>query len=152
MKTPFRIGLWMLALWVTIPCAFAQKSDIEQCIHNLFDGMRAGDSAQVAQTFAPELVLQTTYTDKDGNARLHSEKPIDFLTAVGTPHKEVWDERISNLSIQIDGNIAHAWMNYSFYVDDVFSHCGVNAMTLFFNGEQWRIIHLIDTRRKTSCD
>lgn len=152
MKTPFRIGILILTIWGAACNLFAQGSEVEQCIHQLFEGMRLGDSARVAQTFAPELVLQTTYTDKEGKMCIHTEAPADFLTAIGTPHDELWDERVSNLTLQIDGNIAQAWMDYSFYVGDTFSHCGVNAMTLFFNGERWQIIHLIDTRRKTACN
>ncbi|HOD10564.1 MAG TPA: nuclear transport factor 2 family protein, partial [Flavobacterium sp.] len=40
------------------------------------------------------------------------------------------------------------WTPYEFYVNEKLSHSGVNAFTLFKENEKWKIIHLIDTRRK----
>lgn len=74
-----------------------------------------------------------------------------FLQAVGAPREEVWDERISNLQIQIDGPLASAWMDYSFYRGDAFSHCGVNTMTLLREEDGWKIFAISDTRRRTGC-
>ena len=36
----------------------------------------------------------------------------------------------------------------SFGLMDNFSHCGVNSFQLFNDNGQWKIIYLIDTRRK----
>lgn len=58
-----------------------------------------------------------------------------------------WDERLLHYNIQVDGNMANAWTPYEFWFNDAFSHCGVNSFQLFKNGDQWKIIYLIDTRR-----
>jgi hypothetical protein len=76
----------------------------------------------------------------------------EFKNAVGTPHEDIWDERISNVKIQLDGNLAQVWMNYSFYLNDKFSHCGVNAVQLIRTNNGWKMIHLADTRRLTDCN
>ena len=55
-------------------------------------------------------------------------------------------------NIQIDGPMANAWTNYEFWVNDSFSHCGVNSFQLFNDQGSWKIIYLIDTRRKEGCD
>ena len=76
----------------------------------------------------------------------------DFLKAIGTPHPEVWNEKIWNTEIRIDDNLAQIWTDYAFYVDDRFSHCGVDAFQLVKETDgKWRIVHLIDTRRKEPC-
>jgi hypothetical protein len=74
-----------------------------------------------------------------------------FLNAVGQPKDEVWDEQISGLVIQIDGNLATAWMNYSFYRGETFSHCGVNTMNLIQTADGWKIFSVTDTRRMEGC-
>ncbi len=80
------------------------------------------------------------------------EDAIDaFVAAVGTPHDEVWDERIWNVQVRVDGNLATAWMDYAFYLGERFSHCGVNAFQLFRGPEGWRIIQIADTRRREGC-
>jgi hypothetical protein len=44
--------------------------------------------------------------------------------------------------------MAHAWTPYEFYINGKLSHKGVNAFTLYKDDGQWKIVHLIDTRRK----
>jgi hypothetical protein len=39
-------------------------------------------------------------------------------------------------------------MNYAFYLDDQFSHCGVNAFQLVRMEAGWQIIQITDTRRR----
>ena len=134
--------------------AFAQNEDssaVALVVNTLFDGMREGDSSKVANTFHPHVKMLTTYIQKDGEAGMQEGKAQEFLTAVGTPHDLIWDERIANLHIQVDDNLAQVWMDYSFYVSNQFSHCGVNAMQLVKLDDRWMIVHLMDTRRKGNC-
>ena len=89
---------------------------------------------------------------RDGQPVLVETDIAQFVQAVGMPRAEVWDERIANLVIQVDDNLATAWMDYSFYLGPSFSHCGVNAFQLFRAPEGWRIIQITDTRRMEGCE
>lgn len=129
-----------------------ERKAVESVIANMFDGMREGDSSKVAGVFAEKVQMYSASIQEDGSTKLTEGASTRFLTAVGTPHDKVWDERISHLHIQIDGPLANAWMNYSFYLDGTFSHCGVNAMTLVRLDGTWKIVYLIDTRRRTDCE
>ncbi|XOV67531.1 MAG: nuclear transport factor 2 family protein [Fluviicola sp.] len=139
---------------------FAQDADpflsdsvaIKATIDQLFEGMKKGDSSMVAEVFHPDIQMMTTYSDKEGNPKSQRGSAAEFKTAVGTPHDQVWDERISNVQIQIDGNLAQVWMDYSFYVDEKFSHCGVNAIQLLRTDHGWQMVHLADTRRRSECN
>lgn len=123
---------------------------VRAAVDRLFDAMRAGDSAAVRSVLHPEARLMTVVDGEGGSAA--RAQPIDaFVRAVGTERAEVWDERISTPLVQVDGNLATAWMDYSFYVDDRFSHCGVNAMQLHRGAGGWRIVNLMDTRRRDRC-
>lgn len=135
--------------------ALGQNSDsteVLNVIDHLFDGMRKGDSSMVASTFHSEIQLITTFTSKEGEPSSHMGSAVEFKNAVGTPHDGVWNERISNITVQLDGNLAQVWMDYSFYLDDKFSHCGVNAIQLIRTEEGWKMIHLADTRRRSECN
>lgn len=125
----------------------SDSTQVRSVIDQLFEGMRNGDSTLVAQTLHEDIQMITTYTDKEGKPKSFVGDIQRFKNAVGTAHDEMWDERISNVLIRIDGNLAQAWMNYSFYLDDTFSHSGVNAMHLIKTEEGWKMIHLADTRR-----
>jgi hypothetical protein len=146
--------LVLLAGWGRGLMAQSQTSaeeEVKQAVETMFRGMYEGDSAMVHAVIADRVKMETA-GHKDGKSMIHEGSLGRFLEAVGTPHDEVWDERISGLKIMVDDNIATAWMNYSFYRGEEFSHCGVNAMTFFRTDDGWKIVYLIDTRRKENCN
>lgn len=134
----------------------AQTTDEDQTavittIQRMFDGMRAGDSAAVRSTFDPTARLQTAFTNKEGKPMLATEAISEFVQAVGTPHSEVWDERIWSYDVRIDGRLATAWTDYTFFLDEKMLHCGVNAFHLFKAENSWKITQITDTRRRDGC-
>jgi hypothetical protein len=78
-------------------------------INKLFDGMREGDSAKVHSVFHENVRMFTSYKSKTGENVLEEGKLNGFLNAVGSPHQENWDEKISNTSIKVDGRLAQVW-------------------------------------------
>jgi SnoaL-like domain len=54
--------------------------------------------------------------------------------------------------IKIDANMAMAWTPYKFYIGENFSHCGVNLFTLVKLEQDWKIVNIIDTRRRQGCE
>jgi hypothetical protein len=118
----------------------------------MFEGMEKGDSAMVHGTFARHVTLTTIYRNKENESMMKHENSIqDFLNAVGTSHPEIWYEEIWNVKVEVDGDLAQVWFNYAFYLNDTFSHCGVDAFHLHLEKEGWKIFHLTDTRRKNDC-
>lgn len=150
-----RFAAVALFLGLLVPSAAqAQQSDSEAVLavmQTLFDGMRKGDSAMVRSVFHPKLTTMATATLKDGVGVAGFGNMEGFVKAVGTPHAEMWDERIYNPEVRIDGNLATIWVEYSFFVGTKFSHCGVDALQLVKEGPAWKIVAIADTRRKTGC-
>lgn len=142
----------LLAIAQEKPAFNEAETTVYQVVIDLFDGMRAGDSAKVHQCFYAEVVMQSSFTTKKGDKVLKSGSLQNFLDAIGTPHKEVWDEKIRNTKINIDGNLAQVWTEYAFYLDEKFSHCGVDAILMTKTEDGWKIFSLADTRRRADCD
>jgi len=133
---------------------FAQQTDtaaIKQTVNTLFDAMRKGDSTLLRSVFSKDMILQSISNDKDGKANLSTEKADGFVKVVGTPHTAVYDERIVFGTIKIDGGLASVWAPYQFYLGDKFSHCGVDVFQLMKTADGWKIIYIVDTRRKDNC-
>ncbi|CAN5624703.1 hypothetical protein BH23GEM6_BH23GEM6_03400 [soil metagenome] len=128
----------------------AEEEAVVGVIVGVFDAMRAADSTAFRAGMHREARL-TTVVDRDGQSSIQVVPMDAFITAVGTARTEVWDERISRPEVRVDGNLATAWMNYSFYRGDQFSHCGVNAMQLHRGEQGWRIVQIADTRRQEGC-
>lgn len=150
-STPLMLVLAALAF---LPCALeaqTEKAAVQKVIETMFDGMRAGDSSMVHSAFMDEAAMQTIAANREGQIKLRDEKLIDFLNAVGTAHDQVWDERILSYEIKIDGAMASVWTPYEFYAGKQFSHCGVNSFQLMKGKEGWKIIYLVDTRRREGC-
>jgi hypothetical protein len=136
--------------------AFAQsESDevqIKKTITLLFDGMRDADTTMIRKAFAAKNTMQTIIKTKDGKIVVRTENINDFIKSVGLPHSEKYDERIVFTKILIDAELASVWTDYKFYIGEKFSHCGVNSFQLVKAEEGWKIIYIIDTRRKDKCN
>jgi hypothetical protein len=124
---------------------------VKQTVNNMFAAMRKGDSTLLRSTFAKGIVFHSVENKKDGTTVLLNENPDDFVKSIGTPHKGIYDERIVFQDIKIDGDLASVWAPYKFYLDDKFSHCGVDVFQLMNTAAGWKIIYIADTRRKDNC-
>ena len=148
----------MKLLFIICLVSFAAQSQevkkIMAPIDLLFEGMKQGDSAAVHRAFHPSATLNTVATDANTNLPvLRGETLQEFLQAVGKPHKEVWNEMIWSPKVEVDGNFAQVWVNYAFFVDVKFNHCGVDAFHLFKDvGGSWKIFSLSDTLQKAGCN
>ena len=132
------------------PPAPTDVQAVRATIDALFDGMRAGDSAAVRPLFAPGARIRSL--DVDTSAPAVETRTADaFAGAVGQPRDAVWDERIWDVEVRVDGPVASAWMPYVFYLGDERSHCGTNALHLVRPDGEWRIQHITYTRRD-DCD
>lgn len=147
-------ALFYLAVLIT-STVFSQeneKTKVKTVINTFFEGFHKGDTTIMKSVMANKLIMQTAYRNKEGKDILVTDDPEKFVIAIANrPADQKWDERLLDYNIQVDSNMANAWTPYEFWFNDEFSHCGVNSFQLFKNGEQWKIIYLIDTRRRSTC-
>jgi len=151
----------VLAIVLGCPVSMAQSSQWEtldpqekkiiQVVVDVFDGMRAADSAAVKKHFYPRASANTAITT-EGKKELKVGDINQWFEAIARPHDQVWDERIWDYQVQIDGNLAAVWVKYAFYLDQEFHHCGVDAIQLAHDGQAWRIFHIADTRQTENCN
>ena len=145
--------LFVIAFFIS-GAAFGQQTEttaIKQTVNTLFDAMRKGDSTLLRSVFSKDMILQSVSNNKEGTAVLSTEKADSFVKAIGTPHSAVYDERITFGDIKIDGDLASVWAPYKFYLGGKFSHCGVDVFQLMKTTDGWKIIYIVDTRRKDNC-
>jgi len=129
-----------------------EHQEIVQVVIDVFDGMRAGDSALVKAHFYPQVSANTAFYDKEGKPQFRVDDINNWFNAIAKPHDQVWDERLWDYQVRVDLNMATVWVRYAFYLDDQFHHCGVDAIQLAHDGNSWRIFHLADTRQVQGCD
>lgn len=137
---------------VTISAQEPEELKVQSTIEAFFDGFHKQDSMLIKQTVSDGIIAQTIGRKKDGSTAMRTEDFGRFLKSiVSIPDSVNFKEKLLSFNIQVDGAMANAWTPYEFWYNDAFSHCGVNSFQLFKDGEDWKIIYLIDTRRKKGC-
>lgn len=150
MRKPVLIVLGLIFLAVS-PIQAQEELAVREVIVSLFEGMKNKDAETLRNVFHPEATMQTVISNV-GGAELGSNTVGDFVNRiVGTADGTTLDERILDYQIKVNGQMAAAWTPYEFYVNDKFSHCGVNSFQLIKTAEGWKITYIIDTRKKEGC-
>ena len=128
-----------------------EKEAVVAVAQDLFDAMREGNGEKVLAQFVDGAVLQSV-GEREGIPAIRTTPITGFAEAVGQPHDQVWNEVFWDTEVHIDGRLASMWMKYAFYLDDTFSHCGVDSFQLFKGAEGWKITYLADTRQREGCE
>lgn len=125
----------------------AQETDIRETIDVFFEGMHTADTLKI-QSVSKDLIMQSV-SEKNGTIQLKSESVSEFYKSIASiPANLKIEERLLDYKIQIDGAMAYAWTPYEFYINGKLSHKGVNSFQLFKDNGVWKIIYIVDTRRK----
>jgi hypothetical protein len=151
MKGPL-FALTLLFLPLQASAQEEARFDVMETIETMFDGMRAMDADLVASTFVEGAVLNST-GQRNGTPYVQATPMARFVGAIrGAASGPAWDERIWNVEIQVNENLATAWMDYALYIGDAFSHCGANTFQLAKQSDgSWKTIALADTRVMEGC-
>ncbi|MCB0460007.1 MAG: nuclear transport factor 2 family protein [Flavobacteriaceae bacterium] len=129
------------------------QEQIKNVIERFFDGLHNGDTLIIKETIRSDIKIQTAFESNKGTSELRDVELASFLKSLASKKKEdSWKEELLDFSIHVDKNIASVWTPYRFYFNNNFSHCGSNSFQLFNDNGNWKIIYLLDTRKKKDCD
>lgn len=144
---PIGAGLGAQASTTMGTSSAADREAAYAVITKLFDAMRARDTASMRAAFVPNASMQSltprgvTFDSIGG-----------WIASVGrAPAGLLLDERLANAVVQVSDNLATVWVDYWFFAGERLSHCGVDAISLVREGDQWRIFSIVDTRRREGC-
>lgn len=136
--------------------SFAQDSDekdVKKTVIKFFDAFHKQDSIAIKELVSKDLKLQSIRKSKEGFTQLRNEEFSAFLKSiVSIPKDQKFEEKLLDFKIRVDGDMANAWTPYEFWFNGKFSHCGVNSFQLVKLEGVWKIIYLIDTRRREGCN
>jgi Putative lumazine-binding len=138
----------LLLLFLISHFSFAQEKEIQQTIETFFEAFHQRDSVKLQSVCSENLVLHSISESGNGT-KLSVEKASNFYKSIASiPIAMKFEEKILSYNIQVDGAMAHAWTPYEFYVNGKLSHSGVNSFQLFKENEVWKVVYILDTRRK----
>jgi hypothetical protein len=146
-------------LLLVAPTVLAQEpppdpeAQVMQVVNDLFDAMRAADSATVRTLFHPELVkMASSFRQRDGTPAVRFGGLAGFASSVGGAAPGEFDERLGKPEVVLNDNLATVFTPYAFYLNQQLTHCGVNVFLIARSGDDWRIVGLADTRRLEDCE
>jgi hypothetical protein len=140
--------LILIFLFIAVS-SIAQKQDVQKVIEDFFVAFHQKDTIKLQSVCSDKIILQSISESVTKGNKLSTESSAEFYKSISSiPSSMKFNEKILSYTIQIDGTMAHVWAPYEFYLNDKLSHSGVNTFTLFKEKNNWKIIYLIDTRRK----
>ncbi|MHA7060070.1 nuclear transport factor 2 family protein [Aquimarina sp. M1] len=150
-------SLFLFMIFI-VNVGFSQKEidinqkNAKQAVLDFFEGFHQGDTTRIRKTMDATIVMQTIVKTKEGTTKILKTDVNKFLEVIhNRPEDQRWLEKLLGFKIDADTSIAQVWTPYKFYVNDKFSHCGVNMFQLFNDGNSWKIIAIVDTRKKDGC-
>ena len=146
-----RVVAFLLFLAIPARAQDGDRAAILATVQKVFDAMRTRDTALLRQAFDTTARL-VGVSARGGPPSVRLTTPAAFGAAIASaPAGNVWNERIWDPEVRIDGEVAQVWAYYTFHRNTTFSHCGVDAFMLMKVGTDWKITQLADSRRTTGC-
>ncbi len=133
----------------------AQNSEndrVKATIEQFFEAFHQQDTTALKAFANGNIKMQSISVNKDGETVLSETDYFQFIQNISSiPKDRTFEEKIFDLSIKVDGHMAHAWVPYEFWYQDKLSHCGVNSFQLIKEENSWKIMYLVDSRRRDNC-
>jgi hypothetical protein len=126
-----------------------EEREVRAVIDRLFEGMRNADTAVIRPLFAPNARF-ALLDNRSTPPGVRYDTVGSWINGVANSAKR-WDEQIYDVQVRVDGNMAHVWAPYTFYLDKKWRHCGTDSVELLKIAGAWKITQLSDTQRREGC-
>ena len=143
----------ILAFSITLNAQKSENKIVKATIIEFFEAFHKQDTLAMKKLVTDKIILQSITTNIEGKSVLKEDNFTSFLRSIASiPKDRTFEEKLLDYNIQIDGDMANAWIPYEFWYQEKLSHCGVNSFQLMKEDDQWKIIYLVDTRRRENCN
>jgi hypothetical protein len=113
-------------------------SEVVLAAIEFMDAIGSDDKTALADLMVPEGVIFVHNRMEPDNPRVDIVPVADHLArwAKGTRKTS---ERMEMTNVNVDGDMAQVWGAYSFSVDGVVSHCGINSLSMVKTDSGWKV-------------
>ncbi|MDT0649559.1 nuclear transport factor 2 family protein [Autumnicola edwardsiae] len=131
----------------------AQNKDAAvKLVKDFFEKLHEQDTVALRKFAHPDIVMRSVAIDTAGNTTVNASAYSEFLKSIASiPRTTNFEERLHSIAVHASGELASVLTPYSVYVNEQLRHCGVNSFQLIKVGEEYKIIYLMDTRKKEGC-
>ena len=126
----------------------SEKEKVLQVVQQFFTALEQQDTLTFRALFYPDAINYIVRQEKD-SVRIGSQSSLAFKFRKDLIIKERM--RKEGVNVQIHKNIAMVWAPYDLWVNEQFSHCGVDVFTLIKGNAGWKIASISYTIEKEGC-
>lgn len=133
-----------------LPPPASEEAGVMRPITALFAGLAARDGGAILAQVRPDGGATVALERPDGTRTVRHLAWSAFAAGI-KPGPEHYEERLSDIAIDIDGDIAMVWAPYVFLVDGKAQHCGTDHFDLVREQASWKIVNVTWSQRTTGC-
>lgn len=127
----------------------AEEKKVLQVAQQFFDALEKQDTAAFQQIFLRD--AHNYYVlDENDSLRVGSQRSLSYKFRPGQIIKERM--RQAGVRVLIHDAIAAVWAPYDLWINDDFSHCGVDVFTLMKTAQGWKIASIAYTIERDECE
>ena len=122
---------------------------IKNVINQFFESLEIRDTLLMKQTTMDEA---QKWRRRNNNEPIKADMRFSKDDYQAMPTNPKIKEIALSFKISVHDGIAVAWVPYKLWIEDQFSHCGIDVFTLFEMDGKWKIISIAYTVEKENCD
>lgn len=126
-----------------------EKKEVLAVVQQYFDAIEKRDSIAFHNIFLKD-AYNFYVQERDEVVLVGSQSPEDFNFSA--ERLVVEKMRNTGVVVRVHKRMAMVWAPYDLWVNEKFSHCGMNAFTLIKGTAGWRIASLSFTVEREGCD
>ncbi|MCJ8190357.1 nuclear transport factor 2 family protein [Sphingomicrobium aestuariivivum] len=143
------LSLLVAAISVPPPPPGDDRSAILATVTEVLDALMVGDAETARAHFAPEAIFPIV----DARGAETRVVTLDLDAVLGFEREGLHQEPLGIPTVFQDGALAQVWVPYSFWVDGVKQHCGIDNATLVEQDGEWKITQMAFTMNSLdTCD
>ena len=129
------------------------KDAAVKLVEDFFVAFHQKDTLKLRKFTHPNIEMRSIAIDTSGNSTIKAEEYAGFLNNIATiPNSTRFEERLNSIAVYVNDELGNVLTPYTFFINGRLSHCGVNSFQLLKVDEEWKIINIVDTRKKGDCE
>lgn len=134
----------------SISGATHDRRAVLQTVDEFFAAIAKGDLASITSILHPDGVLFSKQHPDEADTTFRHRTNSEWLDGMRRQTAR-YVEHTSNSVVSVRGPIAVVWQSYRVEVQDKFSHCGVNIVSLVRMAGSWKIASIVWTIERHDC-
>lgn len=146
--THLSLCFFLLVSTISFAQTSNEKKEVLQVVQQFFDALEKQDSLAWNNIFLKD--ARNYYLgERNDTVRTGMQDPFKFGLSPDKIIRERMRER--GVVVQVHQKIAMVWAPYDLWVNETYSHCGVDVFTLLKTSAGWKIASLSFTMEKEGC-